>query len=323
MLVGIILAYLNSEYVNEKEGLKEMSFELLVKKAIELPNKRIAVAAAEDEAVIKAVKKAVDDRLASFSLFGNSQKIAALLDEEGAAYSNNEQISIISTSSPEESVKLAVQAVHKKKADVLMKGLIPTAMILKAVLHKEYGLRSGKVLSHVAAFDIEGFNKFIFVTDAAMNISPDLDEKIEIIRNGVAVARALGIEMPRVAPIAAVEVINPDMQATLDAAALTVMNQRGQIKNCIIDGPLALDNAVSMESAAYKGIKSNVAGQADLLVVPTIEVGNVLYKSLVYFAKAKVGAVIAGSKAPIILTSRADSAESKYYSMALAVCSTS
>ncbi|RBW70621.1 phosphate butyryltransferase [Bacillus taeanensis] len=300
-----------------------MSFKMLIKKAAELPNKRIAVAAAEDDAVIEAVKQAVDEQLASFLLFGHEQQIRTLLDKEGSAYSSNDHISIIAANSPEESVELAVKAVHNNKADVLMKGRIPTAMILRAVLHKEYGLRSGKILSHVAAFDIEGFNKFIFVTDAAMNIAPDLDTKVEIIRNGVAVARALGVEMPRVAPIAAVEVINPNMQATLDAAALTVMNQRGQIKNCIIDGPLALDNAVSMDAAQHKGIKSDVAGQADLLIVPTIEVGNVLYKSLVYFAKAKVGAVLAGSKVPIVLTSRADSAESKYYSIALAVCSVS
>jgi phosphate butyryltransferase len=202
-----------------------------------------------------------------------------------------------------------------------MKGNVPTAVLLKAVLNKEFGLRTGHVLSHVAAFEIPDYNRLIFVTDAAMNIAPDLNQKVQIVKNAVNVARSLGIECPKVAPLAAVEVVNPDMQATLDAAVLTQMNARGQIQNCQIDGPLALDNAVSAFAAEHKGIVSEVAGQADILLVPTIEVGNVLYKSLIYFAKAKVGAVIAGAKAPIVLTSRADSAESKLYSLAVAVCS--
>lgn len=202
-----------------------------------------------------------------------------------------------------------------------MKGNVPTATILKEVLNKEYGLRTGSVLSHVAAFEVPDYDQLIFVTDAAMNVAPDLNQKVQIVQNSVQVARALGIEMPKVAPLAAVEVVNPTMQATVDAALLTQMNNRGQIKDCIVDGPLALDNAVSALAAEHKGIKSEVAGQADILFVPTIEVGNVLYKSLIYFAKAKVGAIIAGAKAPIVLTSRADSAESKLYSLALAVCS--
>lgn len=166
-----------------------------------------------------------------------------------------------------------------------------------------------------------GYDRYTIVTDAAMNIAPDLEQKAQIIKNAVRVAHSIGIDMPKVAPLAAVEVVNPAMQATLDAAALTVMNQRGQISGCIVDGPLALDNAVSQLAAEHKGIKSDVAGKADILLVPAIEVGNVLYKSLVYFANAKVGAVISGAKAPIVLTSRADTAESKLYSLALALCS--
>ena len=158
-------------------------------------------------------------------------------------------------------------------------------------------------------------------TDAAMNIAPDLEQKAQIIKNAVQVAHSIGIDVPKVAPLAAVEVVNAAMQATLDAAALTMMNKRGQITGCIIDGPLALDNAVSQIAAEHKGIRSEVAGEADILLVPAIEVGNVLYKSLIYFANAKVGAVISGAKAPIVLTSRADTAESKLYSLALALCS--
>jgi phosphate butyryltransferase len=189
------------------------------------------------------------------------------------------------------------------------------------VLNKEYGLRLGNILSHVAVFEIPNHDRLIIVTDSAMNISPDLTQKAQIIKNAVAIAKEIGIETPKVAPIAAVEVVNPAMQATIDAAALTMMNKRGQITGCIVDGPLALDNAVSVLAAEHKGINSEVAGKVDILVVPSIEVGNALYKSLVYFANAKVGAVIAGAKAPIVLTSRADSAESKLYSLALAICS--
>jgi phosphate butyryltransferase len=202
-----------------------------------------------------------------------------------------------------------------------MKGNIPTSVLLKAVLNKEFGLRTGNVLSHVAVFEVPDFDRFTIVTDAGMNISPDLEQKAQIVKNAAILARAIGIEYPKVAPIAAVEVVNPVMQATVDAAALSMMNKRGQITGCIVDGPLALDNAVSTLAAEHKGIHSEVAGRADILLVPTIEVGNVLYKSLIYFAKAKVGAVIAGAKAPIVLTSRADSAESKLYSLALAICS--
>lgn len=193
---------------------------------------------------------------------------------------------------------------------------------MKAVLNKEYGLRTGNVLSHVAVFEVPGFNRPILMTDAAMNIAPDLQQKAQIVQNAVAIAKKLGIETPKVAPLAAVEVVNPVMQATVDAAALTMMNSRGQITGCIIDGPLALDNAVSVLAAEHKGLQSEVAGNADILLVPAIEVGNVLYKSLVYFAQAKVGAVIAGARVPIVLTSRADKAQSKLYSLALALSCT-
>lgn len=213
----------------------------------------------------------------------------------------------------------AVKSVFTEESSVLMKGHIATAVLLKAVLNEEYGLRTENILSHVAAFEIQGFNRLIYVTDAGMNITPDLKQKAQIIRNAVHIARSLGVETPVVAPLAAVEVVNPAMPATMDAAALTVMNQRGQIKDCIVDGPLALDNAISTLAAEHKGISGDTAGKADILVVPNIESGNILYKSLVYFAQAKVGGVIAGAKAPIVLTSRADSAESKLFSLALAL----
>ena len=194
-----------------------------------------------------------------------------------------------------------------------------TSIILRAVLNSEYGLRTGKILSHVAAFEVPGYNRLLFITDAAMNIAPDLEAKAQIIRNATAAAHACGVQKPLVAPLAAVETINPAMVSTTDAASLFMMNKRGQITGCLVDGPLALDNAVSIQAAEQKGIKGDAAGKADILLVPDIESGNILYKSLVYFANAKVGSIIQGAKAPIVLTSRADSAETKVYSLALAI----
>ncbi|WP_439874065.1 phosphate butyryltransferase [Bacillus mycoides] len=298
-----------------------MKLEHLIDQAAGQPKKTVAVAVAEDHEVIEAVAKAIQLQLAQFRLYGNQEKIIGMLQEHGLQTS--EHIEVIAATSSAEAAELSVKAVRNGEADVLMKGNIPTANILKAVLNKEWGLRKGSVLSHVAAFEVPNYDRLIFVTDAAMNIAPDVTQKAAIIQNTVEVARAIGIDLPKVAPIAAVEVVNPAMQATIDAAMLTQMNRRGQIKNCVVDGPLALDNAVSQIAAEHKGIVSDVAGKADILLVPTIEAGNVLYKSLVYFANAKVGAMIAGAKAPIVLTSRADSAETKVYSLALAVATAS
>ncbi|EJS06617.1 MULTISPECIES: phosphate butyryltransferase [Bacillus] len=298
-----------------------MKLEHLIDQAAGQPKKTVAVAVAEDHEVIEAVAKAIKLQLAQFRLYGNQEKIIGMLQEYGLQTS--EHIEVIAAASSAEAAELSVKSVSNGEADVLMKGNIPTANILKAVLNKEWGLRKGSVLSHVAAFEVPNYDRLIFVTDAAMNIAPDVTQKAAIIQNTVEVAQAIGIDLPKVAPIAAVEVVNPAMQATIDAAMLTQMNRRGQIKNCVVDGPLALDNAVSQIAAEHKGIVSDVAGKADILLVPTIEAGNVLYKSLVYFANAKVGAMIAGAKAPIVLTSRADSAETKVYSLALAVATAS
>lgn len=298
-----------------------MKLEHLIDQAAGQPKKTVAVAVAEDHEVIEAVAKAIKLQLAQFRLYGNQEKIIGMLQEHGLQTS--EHIEVIAAASSAEAAELSVKSVSNGEADVLMKGNIPTANILKAVLNKEWGLRKGSVLSHVAAFEVPNYDRLIFVTDAAMNIAPDVTQKAAIIQNTVEVAQAIGIDLPKVAPIAAVEVVNPAMQATIDAAMLTQMNRRGQIKNCVVDGPLALDNAVSQIAAEHKGIVSDVAGKADILLVPTIEAGNVLYKSLVYFANAKVGAMIAGAKAPIVLTSRADSAETKIYSLALAVATAS
>jgi phosphate butyryltransferase len=276
----------------------------------------IAVAEAGDQEVLESILKSYKEGLAHFILFGNGNKISDWLERNADVPLDGIKVVATDTSS---AALNAVKAVHDGDADILMKGLISTSALLKAVLNKEFGLRTGKVLSHVAAFEVEGFEKLIFITDAAMNIEPDLNQKVQILQNAIDFAVRTGVNVPKAAVLAAVENVNPAMQATLDAASLTVMNLRDQITGGIVEGPLALDNAISKEAAAHKGITGSVAGDADILLVPNIETGNVLYKSLIYFARAKVGAVICGAKAPIVLTSRADSAESKYYSIALAV----
>ncbi|WP_163969946.1 phosphate butyryltransferase [Oceanobacillus halotolerans] len=281
-------------------------------------NQTVAIANAGDETVLLAVKKAIELDLCSFILFGDEKQIIAIANDINLdVKQGNIEVSHVVTNVADEAVK----AVHQQKADILMKGHVPTKKILQAVLNKEYGLRTGNVLSHVALFEIPNQNRLFFLTDAAMNIEPDLNQKVQIVDNAVKVARGIGFRMPKVAVISPVEVVNPSIRSTLDAAALTQMQKRGQIKGCIVDGPLAFDNAISLEAANQKNITSEVAGKADLLMVPTIDVGNALYKSFIYFAQAKVAAIISGAKAPIILTSRADSAESKLYSLSLALAS--
>ncbi|UOR12361.1 phosphate butyryltransferase [Halobacillus amylolyticus] len=277
----------------------------------------VAVAQAADHEVLRAVKHALEINMARFLLVGDQDNIKLLAEEVGLDLSQS-GVSVKSSAEGQFADE-AVKAVREGEAHVVMKGHIDTKHLLKAVLNKQHGLRSNRVLSHVALFEVPNKDRLIFLTDSAMNIAPTLDEKAQIVRNVVEVANHAGWTLPKVAPLAAVEVVNLAMPATQDAAMLTQMNRRGQIKNCIIDGPLAFDNAVDLQAAKQKGINSEVAGAADILMVPTIEVANALYKSFIYFAGAKVAGVISGAKAPIVLTSRADSAQSKVYSLALAL----
>ena len=214
-------------------------------------------------------------------------------------------------------IERSVQAVSSGDGDVLMKGMVKTSDLLKAVLNKEWGLRTGKLLSHVMLYEVPSLGRVFGISDAGMNLYPDLNAKKQIIENAVSLFQFLGVKVPRVALLAAVEVVNPDMPCTLDAAALTEMNRRGQIRGCIVDGPLALDNALYEDCAREKGIVSEVAGKADLMVVPDIHAGNMLSKSILFIMQATGAALMMGASKPVVITSRYGNPRTKIYSMAM------
>ncbi len=278
--------------------------------------KKVAVAVAQDKDVLSAIKNATELKIAIPVLVGDKEKIVSVAKEISFDLSN---IEIIHEEDGALACRIATELVSSGKADVLMKGLIDTSVIMKQVLDSEIGLRTGNIISHVAVFHVPTYHKVFIVTDAAMNISPDLNQKKEIIENAVVLAKSLDIECPKVAVLAAKEKVSPKMEATVHAKELADMNKRGEITGCLIDGPLALDNAVSKESAILKGIDSEVAGDADILLAPGIDAGNVLYKALTFLGNAKSAGLIVGTKAPIVLTSRADNEEAKLNSIALAV----
>lgn len=290
------------------------SLEQLLEKAMNEEKKTISVAVAQDKVVLEAVLEAVHMNIVDAILVGDEEKIRNIAKENSLDLS---KVKIVNVLDIDKAAAKAVELVSKGEADYLMKGLLGTANLLRAVLNKEVGLRTSSLLSHVMVYDVKSYGKLLFLTDGGMVTYPELKDKIGIIENAVKVANSLDIDMPKVAPVCAVEVINPAMQATMDAAALSSMNKRGQIKGCIIDGPLGLDNAISKEAAEHKGIVSEVAGDADILLVPNIEAGNFLGKSLTYFAGAESAGIIVGAKCPVVLVSRADSAKSKLYSIAL------
>ena len=280
------------------------------------PPGRMAVAAAHDDHVLKSVCEIYRKGYALPVLIGDKEKIFRIADELEIDVS---AMTIIKELDERKCADLAVNLVNNREADLIMKGLMQTSDLLKSVLERDKGLRGTALLSHVGACEVAGHNKLIFITDAGINIAPDLKQKAEIIRNAVQVVRALGIDKPKVAILAAVEQVNPAMPSTLDAAALSKMADRGQIRNCLIDGPLAMDNAISMEAAQHKNIVSSVAGDADILLSPDIESGNIMFKALVFMSHARSCGIITGARVPLIVTSRADSSDAKYYSILLAL----
>ena len=287
----------------------------IVEMAKNKSTQRLAIAAAEDKAVLQAVKRASEDNIVIPVLVGNKSNITAIASEIDFKLDN---IKIFDETNPAEAAKKAVSLVRNGDADVLMKGAVSTGPLLKAVLDKENGLRQGETLSHVAFLESPYYHKLLCVTDAAMNIAPELNEKADIIKNAVEGYHRLGVEEPKVAVVGAVEVVNPKMQATTDAAILSTMNHRGQIKNCQVDGPYAIDNAISKKAAEQKCIHNDVAGDADIIMLPDINVGNVMYKTMNFLGGGLSAAVIMGACVPVVLTSRADSEDSKLMSITIA-----
>ena len=278
--------------------------------------KTCVVVAAEDSEVLLAVDEAVSHEIVRGILVGNRTRIERAADIAGVDISKHE---IIEKDDPSAAARRGVQLVAAGEADLVMKGLVSTSDVLRAVLSKDGGLRTGKLLSHLSVFQMPGTERLAMFSDGAMNILPSLEEKREIAQNAIDVAHLLGITEPRVAVIAAIEYVNSDMPATIDAACISKMAERGQIRGGIVDGPLALDNAISPESAKIKRITSPVAGRADILIMPDIEAGNVFYKTLVYMGGGCCASVVAGARAPVVLTSRSDSHESKFYSLVLGI----
>ena len=292
------------------------NFDGLLEKISSLSTKKVAVAVAQDDAVLEAVKAAKERKIADAILVGDTDKIKEVASSINMDLSEYE---IIDVKDNTEAALTAVKLVHDGKADMYMKGLIDTKGFLKSVLDKEVGLRTGKPLSHVAVFEIEGYEKMFFLTDVAFIPYPSLEDKVGIINNTVEVCHACGILNPKVAPLAAVEVVNPKMPATVEAAELSAMNERGEITGCIVDGPLSMDLAIDPEAAVHKGATGRkIVGDADVLLFPDIHAGNLVYKTLVHTANVKNGCILTGTKAPVILTSRSDSFETKVNSIALA-----
>ncbi len=288
----------------------------LLKAVSDMPKLRTAVVHPVGKSALLGAIEATKEGLIEPILIGPEQRIKDVASEFGIEIDG---IEIISTQHSHESAKIAVDMARDGKASAIMKGKIHTDELMSAVVSREGGLRTGRRMSHVFAFDVPTYPRALFITDAAINIGPDLETKADIIRNVIDLAHLLGIETPRVAILSAVETVTSKFESTLHAAALCKMADRGQIKGGLLDGPLAFDNAVSEESVRIKGIKSNVAGKAEVLVVPDVEAGNMLAKQLEYLAKAEGAGIVLGAKVPVVLPSRADDAVSRLAACALAL----
>ena len=314
-LFSLLLIFVVSD-LDQSDTSWSKHFHKLIENVKNLPTKKMAVAAAEDEYVLESVKIAKEEGLAESILVGDEKKIRELAKGLNMDLSGYE---IINEVEPAKAALKAVKLVHDGKADMYMKGLISTKDFLRSVLDKEVGLRTGRVLTHVGVFEVKGIDQLLFLSDQAFIMYPTLEEKVKIIENALDIANACGIQNPKVAPLAAVEVVNPKMPETVDAAELTKMNSEGKIKGCVIDGPLSLDMAISKEACSHKkGLNRKITGDADILLFPDIHTGNVAYKMLVHTSHFLNGAILSGTSAPVILTSRSDSVATKVNSIALA-----
>ncbi|HCX59099.1 MAG: phosphate acyltransferase [Candidatus Cloacimonadales bacterium] len=293
-------------------------FNELLQKVKEARRGTVVIAAAQTESVLDAAILAKQESLAESILVGDAKAIRELLQR--MAPEHLKSFEIIDTGTDlVQAAKSSVALVQENKGDIILKGKTDTSMLLRAVLDKEKGLRTSDVISDVLAYEHPDGIKLM--SDGGINLLPELTEKIAIIKNAVQVAHYLGNPNPKVAILSAVEVVNPKMPATMDAALIAKMNERKQIPGCIIEGPMAFDNAVDIKAAQMKGIDSPVGGHADIMIVPNIEAGNIYGKMLTYYCKYRVAHVVMGTKAPILIPSRADDGETKMLCMALALAS--
>lgn len=277
--------------------------------------KRVVVAAAHDEHTLQAVFMAAENNIVEPVLVGDKIKITEILKSLNLNFEENK---IIGTNSDDESAQEAVKIINENKADLIMKGKFQTADLLRAVVNKENGLRTDKIMSHVAIQEIPTYHKLLAITDGGMMMYPNLEEKKQIIENAVDVFLAMGYECPKVAVLAALETVNQKMIETVDADMLKKMNQKGEIKNCIVEGPISFDLTMNKESALIKGYNSPVTGETDILIAPNMTTGNLLSKSFIELAHGKMAGMIVGAKVPIVLTSRGATSEEKYLSLVLA-----
>jgi phosphate butyryltransferase len=292
------------------------TFAQLMEEARKVGPRTVAIAAAQEKEIVLAAHDAETQDLCECILVGDRAVIKDVAQENSI---DIRRMMIIHEPKPKLAARKVMELVRMGHAQMAMKGGIETGDFLRAALDKEVGLRVGRLLTHVGIFEIPGFDRLIFISDAGVVVAPTMEQKIEIVQNAIFVAQRLGVEQPKVAILAATEMVNPKIPTTLDAANLSKMADRGQIKGGLIDGPLALDNAISLESAQIKGIKSDVAGRADILIPPDVEAANVLAKAITYFAKGNMAGVVVGGKSPIIVASRSDPHETKLVSMALGV----
>lgn len=297
-------------------GIMNKGFDEIVSRVKECGMKKVAVSVAQDEAVLEAVQEAKKRGIAEAILVGDESKIREIAK---AIHMDLEGYEIIDEPDMIQASLKAVKLAHDGRADMYMKGLIDSKSFLKSVLDKEVGLRTGGPLSHVCVFEIPGIDRLLFLTDVAFMTYPTLEDKVSIIQNTLPVCRACGVATPKVAPLAAVEVVNPKMPVTVEAAELTRMCEEGKITGCIVDGPLSLDLAIDPEAARHKGATDRkIQGDADILLFPDIHAGNLVYKAIVHMVKVKNGCILTGTQVPVILTSRSDTFETKVNSIALA-----
>jgi len=289
----------------------------VAKKVAKTHTPRVAVAGAHYPIVLDVLCEAARQGFAAPLLYGDEAKIRQIARKLRLSLEGSE---IIDVSDPVSASRQAAEAARTGEADALMKGNVKTATIMKAALDDEVGIKTERLLSHVALFEVDATKRVMFMADGGIVIAPDLAQKVEITKNAIQVARSLGVKTPKVAILSCLELVNPKIESTVDAAIISKMAERGQIKGAIVDGPLAFDNAVSAEAAKMKGIKSPVAGQADILIVGHADVGNVFYKTLTYFLgkQARTAGVIVGGKVPMIVVSRADTFDARLNSIAVA-----